>query len=147
MRKILMLTLLLCACHPIEEEPAASAVGGLKKVVLESEADLQRLRDSGAELIVIEKDYVIVRVENTAMAETFNLQTFEENELVQRLVKIPLSDSLGLQPIVDNGLDLWSHEDEVAIARAFDIQIERLRKLGYSVEVIAQDASRREEQK
>ncbi len=65
--------------------------------------------------------------------------------MVQRLVKIYLKDSTDLQKVVNSGVDLWEVKADTAVARAFDIYIERLREAGLSVKIIARDASQMEE--
>lgn len=144
MQKTLLLALILAfACGPAEQPAAGTSAEGLRKVAITNPADVEKLRDSGAEIIVLETDYAIIRAGNSTAAASFTLLPFSEEEMVQRLVKVQLTDSLGLQPVVDAGLDFWKVENGKAVARAFDIHIENLRTMGYEVEIVARDASQR----
>ncbi len=120
---------------------------GLKKVRYSSQAEVQQLRQVGAEIIVQQPDYVIIRTDSIQGTLSVQLEAFTEAELVQRLVQISLSDSGDVQTIVDTGVDLWEVKDSTAIAQAFDIYIEKLRQSGFTVEIIAEDARNREEPK
>jgi hypothetical protein len=81
------------------------------------------------------------------MLQTQGLKSepIQEADMVQRLVKIQLKDSTDLQTIVNSGVDLWQVKGDTAIARAYDIYIERLKQAGLSVTIIARNASKMEE--
>jgi len=137
---ITTILLLLCLACGTEEPQQAQAVG-LQKIAIESQEDVDRLRDAGAEIIVQEDDYVIVRAKNMVQARELGGVPIEESDLVQRLIRVTPGDSGDLQKAVDVGIDLWKVRDDTLIARAFDIYIEKLRELGFDVEILARDAS------
>jgi len=147
MMKILMgilSLLLLFSCSPKVEQQSA---GGLKKISYSSNEQLQAIKDAGAEIIVQEPDYVIVRTDNMLQALSVSSTPIQESDMVQRLVRIQLKDSTSLQTVVDTGVDLWQVVDDTVIARAFDLYINKLRAAGLKVEIMAQDASKWEGEK
>ncbi len=113
---------------------------GLLKVRYEDESELESLRQSGAQIIVKEKDYVVVRLTSEVAVQNIVGEKISESDLVQRLVYIALKDSGDVQKIVDTGLDLWEVKGDTAIARAFDLYIEELRKAGFFVKVVEENA-------
>ncbi len=144
-----MLMLGLAACNtqpqPSVQQVATSSTNALKKISYKSAEELQRLRDSGAEIIVQQADYVIVRTDSaTVSAFAANATTAQEQDLIQRLAHVQLRDPSDVQRIVDSGVDLWEVNADTAIVRAFDIQLERLRQAGMSLRVVKTDASKEE---
>ena len=134
-----VLTLAACTSQP-SSSPGAT---GLKKIRWRTPEDLQKLRAAGAEIIVQQSDYVIVRVDSTSVSAlaAVPVEPVHEVDLVQRLVHIKIDTAHTVQQIVDAGLDLWSAEGDSAIARAYDIQLERLRQAGFELRVVEQDAN------
>jgi hypothetical protein len=116
---------------------------GMKKIRYRTPEELQKLRAAGAEIIVQQSDYVIVRVDSTSVSALATVPTepMQESDLVQRLVHIKTDSAHSVQQIVDAGVDLWEAAGDTAIGRAYDIQLERLRQAGFEVRVIAQDAN------
>lgn len=138
---VLMSLLLVCvACEPQQVTTQLSA--GLHKVVRPTTEQIERLRDLGAELVVQEQDYIIIRTEETLEAVSVSTQPVQESDFVHRLVHVHLQDSTSLQKVVNTGVDLWSVENDTAIARAFDIDIRELRDADLDVRIVAQDASK-----
>jgi len=129
-----------------EQQPQQAQSQQLQKVYYKSADEVQKLRDAGAEIIVQQPDYVIIKTGKMIAAQDVKSEPIKESDLIQRLVKIYLKDSTDLQTAVNSGIDLWEVKNDTAIARAYDIYIEALRKAGLSVEIIAQNASQREEQ-
>ena len=113
---------------------------GLRKISYKNDAELQQLRDTGAEIIVQEHDYVIVRTDSRITALSLDSEPIEEADLVQRFVHIILTDSSDLQKIANIGIDLWQVKGDTVIARAFDTYIEQLRQAGFTVKIIASDS-------
>lgn len=140
----LLSLLLLFSCSPKVEQQSA---GGLKKISYSSNEQLQALKDAGAEIIVQEPDYVIVRTDDMLQALSVKSTPIKEADLVQRLVHIQLKDSTSLQTVVNAGVDLWQVVGDTAIARAYDLYINKLRAAGLDVKIIAQDASKWEGEK
>lgn len=137
----LFLALFIASCQ--SPQPSAKSASGLRKIKYSSTEELARIRQAGAEIIVQEPDYVIIRVDSTMTAAlALPAETLQEKDLVQRLVYITLQDSTSVQQIVDAGLDLWETRGDTAIARAFDIQLEKLQEAGFSFQIIAADADK-----
>lgn len=126
-----------CKSRPAPQQPAT----GLQKIYYQSEADLAQLRAAGAEIVVQQPDYVVVRLDSAARTLAMPLQPITEQDLVQRLIRVLLVDSTSLQRVVNTGVDLWEVRGDTLIARAYDLYIEKLRAAGFSVEIIAEDAS------
>ncbi len=140
---LLLVIIFLMSCK--SEQPQQAQPRGLQKIYYKNQDEIQQLRKAGAEIIVQEPDYVIVRTDSMLQTQTFKLESIKEADMVQRLVKIYLKDSTDLQKVVNSGVDLWEVKADTAVARAFDIYIERLREAGLSVKIIARDASQMEE--
>jgi biotin operon repressor len=148
MRLFLFMLLLagFAACQPEpSQQPTEATANGLKKLRNPTEEQIRQLREAGAEIIVQEPGYIIVRTDNVTQELTaFNFEAISEKDLVQRLVHVILQDTSQLQQVVDTGVDFWELKGDTAIARAFDIHIEQLRAAGFTVEIIARDASKRD---
>lgn len=131
--------LLLAACST--PSPSAKGPAGLRKISYANAAELERLRQTGAEIIVQQPDYVVIRTDSAQLAAlALTSQPAQEQDLVQRLVAIVLRDSTSLQTVVDSGVDLWEARGDTAVARAFDMQLEKLRQEGLAITVIAENA-------
>jgi len=141
----LLLACLMFAFCQSEQQPQQAQSQQLQKVYYKSEQEVQKLRDAGAEIIVQQPDYVIIKTGKMVGAQDVKSEPIKELDMIQRLVKIYVKDSTDLQTVVNSGIDLWEVKNDTAIARAYDIYIDALRKAGLSVEIIAQDASKREE--
>ncbi len=107
----------------------------LKKIRYGSQEEIQQLRKSGADIIVLEEDYAIIRIHDKAKTRSFPAEKVKEEDFVQRLVYIHLKNSDDIQDVVDLGVDVWEVKDLVVIASALDIYIERLREKGFIVEI------------
>ncbi len=131
--------LLLAACST--PSPSAKGPAGLRKISYANAAELERIRQTGAEIIVQQPDYVVIRTDSAQLAAlALASQPAQEQDLVQRLVAIVLRDSTSLQTVVDSGVDLWEARGDTAVARAYDIQLEKLRREGLAITVIAENA-------
>ncbi len=138
---IFILACFMVSCQ--SPQPSAKSASGLRKMKYSSAEELARIRQTGAEIIVQQPDYVIVRVDSTMPAAlALAAEALQEKDLVQRLVYITLQDSTSLQKIVDAGVDFWETRGDTAIARAFDIQLKRLQEAGFSCQIIAADADK-----
>jgi biotin operon repressor len=142
---LLFVCLIFAFCQS-EQQPQQAQSQGLQKVYYKSQDEIQKLRDAGAEIIVQQPDYVIIKTDKMIAAQDVKSEPIKESDMIQRLVKIYVKDSTDLQTVVNSGIDLWEVKNDTAIARAYDIYIEALREAGLSVEIIAQNASQREEQ-
>lgn len=141
---ILSACLIFAFCQS-EQQPQQAQSQGLQKVYYKSQDEIQNLRQAGAEIIVQEPGYVVIRTDKMLQTHGLKLEPIQEVDMVQRLVKIALKDSTDLQTIVNSGVDLWEVKNDTAVVRAFDIYIERLKEAGLSVAIIAQNASKMEE--
>lgn len=141
----LLFACLIFAFCQSEQQPQQAQSQGLQKVYYKNQEEVQKLRDAGAEIIVQEPDYVIIKTNKMMTTHAIKSEPIKESDMIQRMVKIYLKDSTDLQTVVNSGIDLWEVKNDTAVARAYDIYIEALRKAGLSVEIIAQNASKREE--
>jgi hypothetical protein len=141
----LLFACLIFAFCKTEQQPQQAQSKALQKIYYKSPEEVQKLRQAGAEIIVQQPDYVIVRTDSMLQIQGLKSEPIQEADMVQRLVKIYLKDSTDLQTIVNSGVDLWQVKGDTAIARAYDIYIDRLKKAGLSVTIIAKNASKMEE--
>ncbi len=142
---LLLLVCLIFAFCQSEQQPQQAQKAGLQKVYYKNQEEIQNLRNIGAEIIVQEPDYVVIRTDKMLQTHDLKSEPIEEADLVQRLVKIHLKDSTDLQKVVNTGVDLWQVKNDTAVVRAFDIYIEQLKQAGLSVEIIAENASKMKE--
>jgi hypothetical protein len=138
----LLLACLIFAVCQSEQQPQQAQSQGLQKVYYKNPEEIQNLRNAGAEIIVQEPDYVVIKTDKMVQTHGLKLETIQETDLVQRLVKIHVKDSTDRQIVVNSGVDLWEMKEDIAIARAYDIYIAKLREAGLIVEIIADDASK-----
>ena len=131
---------LFFACQ--QENITTQLDAGLHKIVNPTPEQIERLRELGTEIIVQEEDYIIIRADASIEAVTVTTQPVEEADFIHRLIRVPLDDSTALQTVVNAGVDLWTVQNDTAIARAFDIDIREIRNAGLDVLVVAQDASK-----
>jgi len=141
---LLFIFMIFAFCQP-EQQPQQAQSQGLRKIYYKNQQEVQQLRQAGAEIIVQEPDYVIIRTDSMLQALSVKSDPIEETDLVQRLVKIHVKDSQDIQTVANSGIDLWEVKGDTALGRAFDIYIERLKKAGLSVKIVAEDASKWEE--
>lgn len=141
----LLFACLIFAFCQSEQQPQQAQTAGLQKVYYKNPEEVQNLRNAGAEIIVQQPDYVVIRTNKMLQTHGLKSEPIQEADLVQRLVKIAIRDSSDLQTIVNSGVDLWEVKNDTAVVRAFDIYIEQLKQAGLSVEIIAQNASKLEE--
>jgi len=133
------LALAFCACT---SQPASGPATGLRKVRYRTPEELQKLRDAGVDIVVQQSNYVIVRVDSTKVTALAAVPTeaVQERDLVQRLVHIKIDSTHVLQQVADAGLDVWEVQGDTVVARAYDLQLERLRQAGFTWREVAQDA-------
>ena len=141
---ILLACLVFAFCQS-QQQPQQAQSQGLQKIYYKNQDEIQNLRDAGADIIVQEPDYVVIRTDKMLQTHGLKSEPIQEVDLVQRLVKIALKDSSDLQTVVNTGVDLWEVKNDTAVVRAFDIYIEQLKQAGLSVEIIANNASKMEE--
>lgn len=132
---------ILLACGTKKPEPAGTQA--LQKVEIKTADDVEKLKAAGAEIVVQEKDYVIIRTDSMLSVQSISGQPVEEADFVQRLIMVVATDSGDLQKIVDTGIDLWHVKNDTVIARAFDLYIEKLNSMGFDVRILDEDAGNR----
>lgn len=138
---IMFACLIFVVCQS-EQQPQQAQSQGLQKVYYKNQDEIQNLRNAGAEIIVQEAAYVVIKTDKMLQTHGLKSEAIQETDMVQRLVKIIVKDSTDRQTVVNSGVDLWEMKSDTAIARAYDIYIEQLRKAGLTVEIIAKDASK-----
>jgi hypothetical protein len=138
---ILLACLIFVVCQS-DQQPQQAQSQGLQKVYYKNQDEIQNLRNAGAEIIVQADDYVVIKTDKMLQTHGLKSEAIQETDLVQRLVKIHVKDSTDRQTVVNSGVDLWEMKSDTAIARAYDIYIDHLRKAGLTVEIIANDASK-----
>jgi hypothetical protein len=115
----------------------------LVKIDLKSSSDADSLLAHGFELIVVEPEYVIARLNSQSARQVQNMSlpmsTFDEKELVQRLIRVVIQDSTDLSELGNTGIDIWEVRGDTVIAQAFDNYIRRIESLAYEVEIVEQD--------
>lgn len=139
---IAFMTFCLCLACDQGSQMQQSASGGLRKVKITGTEDVARLKQAGAEIIVQESDYVVVRTDKMVTALAVPSEAIAESDLVQRLIHVFLMAPGDLDRVVNQGIDLWEVKGDTVVARAFDLYIHKLQEAGFRVEIIAQDASK-----
>jgi hypothetical protein len=139
--------LLAMACASPEQKVSSSSAG-LRKVMITSQADVEKLRGLGLDIIVEEKNYVVVRQDSTrirALEEASIASTpAQETDLVQRMVKVHFSSREQLQQIIDLGMDVWEVSGDSLLARAYDYHLARLQADTVRYRVVEQHAGKKE---
>jgi len=112
----------------------------LVKIPLKDSAITDSLIHLGMDVIVIEKDYIIARLENQDVARvqtmSLNMETFTEEELVQRLITVVMKEKSDLRELSDIGIDIWQVRGDTVVAQAYDKYIRQIQEKGYSVEIV-----------
>ena len=133
-----------CQEAPKEEaEPTAAAQPQIRKIPISDRTLADSLRRAGLDVLVVEDDYVVVRLQPTEMqrVQQMNLpiEPLSEQELVQRLVKIPVTGKADVDKLVNLGLDVWEVRGDTVVAQVFDKHIFEAEKLGFRVQIVERD--------
>ncbi|MGH1365898.1 MAG: hypothetical protein ACRBF0_20235 [Calditrichia bacterium] len=145
---IFLIVAFLTGCATPEPVEALSTGKGLRKVPTADAATIEKLTNAGAEILVKQPDYIIIRIDGMQAVQAVNTVQLNEADLIQRVVEIQLQDSTSVQTIVDMGIDLWDVEENKAVAQAYDLHITRLRDAGFTVAILEENSqTRREENK
>ena len=144
MRYITILFLFCVLLISCSEQPApeAQSAGTLQRIDNLSDSQIEELKAAGAEIIVRESDYVVVRTTNMTKPMAFAGETIRETDMVQRLVHIHFQDTTALQQIMNSGIDFWQVDGDTVVARAFDYHIDNLKDAGFSIRIVASNASK-----
>ncbi len=146
----LLLLLVFIACGQKQEKAgrpvsmeAFSSGPKLVKIPVTDPARIDSLISKGFEVIVAETGYAVVRLDSEGAqavnAMSLNMQAVQETELVQRLIRVVMSDPADLQNIGNTGVDIWEVKGDTVIAQAYDIYIRKIKAAGFPVEIIEQD--------
>ena len=140
---VLIISTLLIVLLFLPNQTLSGTQRMLAKIMIQNENDLNVLQNMGLEPLIIEKDYVIIRINKEKKVQIedagFVAVTPQEEDLVLRLIKIPVSMKSAPETISSlhtMGLDIWETREDYIIALAFDKQIKQLKNSGFSVEVL-----------
>jgi hypothetical protein len=150
MKKVLALIVLgfvLMACENQDVQNGQNVQGGLQKITNPTESQIHQLRDAGADIIVRQPDYIVIRTTDMTEPLAFSAESIAEKDLVQRLVHIYAPDTTAKQTAINSGIDFWHVDGDTIVARAYDLYIDRLRDAGLDVRIVSQDASEWVEEK
>lgn len=151
MGKLLLMSfgvIMFAACR--QQQPATTPpTGGLRKISVADSQAVERIRQSGAKILVQQPDYIVAYLDSvpadqvTALAAESN--PAGEQDLVQRLVRIHYADKAQLQQIIDLGVDVWEVQSDSVTARVYDLHLEQLQQSGFVYRIIKMDASAQED--
>lgn len=142
---------LIIACQSSTGEQAESRISQeikstmtqIKKIPINNKAEADSLIKLGIDVIVVEDNYVAARIQQGDLAkiQTTNYKTepIREEELIQRLVKIPVEDNSKVTTLANLGMDIWEVKKDTVIAQVFDKQIREAEVKGFTVEIIARN--------
>lgn len=139
----------LIACASPEQKTSSSA--GLRKVMITSQDDVEKLRGLGLQIIVQEENYVVIRQDSTQIRQlqdaAITTTPIQETDLVQRLVKVRYTSREQLQQIIDLGIDVWEvdSESDSLLARVFDSHLASLQADSIGYRVVEQYAGKKKE--
>lgn len=132
------------ACQNGEQaQEAESNVRPLRKIPIENKEVADTLRQQGLDVIVVEDNYLVVRMHksDSAKVRSLNLEMepIREEDLVQRLVKIPIGEKSDANDLAGFGMDIWEVREDTVVAQVFDSQIFAAREKGYEVVIVARN--------
>ena len=121
-------------------QPSTASGPQIVKIPITRAAQVDSLRNSGIDILVVEDNYIAVRVaagdEVKVQALQLKTEPIKETELVQRLVRIAGVDRTRIQELVDLGIDVWEVEGDAVTAQVYDKHIWEIEKLGFPVEIL-----------
>lgn len=120
-------------------ELAKSGDYNVRKVPIKGPKDIDTIASTNVVVQVTEPDYLIVvgtKRELQKIAELgFELLDAPMRDRKQRYIKVKVTTDKEKQYVADHISDIWQIADGVAVGRAFDYQIDWLRKQGFTVKV------------
>jgi hypothetical protein len=104
-----------------------------------SDADIARIQEAGGRVIQREPTHVVAQLTQKQLKalsrEGVAYRLIQEGDLVPRFVRIEAPDEGSVRLVVGTGIDIFEIRDKIVIGRAFDDQIETLRRQGLQVEI------------
>jgi arginyl-tRNA synthetase len=92
------------------------------------------------DVVVVEEDYIIARLSGQDAVRvqkmSLKMETFKEEELVQRLIKVVMKKKSDLQELSNTGIDIWEVKEDTVLAQAYDKYIRQIQEKGYAVEIV-----------
>ena len=108
-----------------------------KKILRDVSVDLNKIRAQVEKIIVIEPNYIVIKIAPDKKIPQINLVDVQESDFVQRKIKIIVRDNNELKAILQSGLDIWDKRQGSITGQAFDYQIEELTNIGINVELLS----------
>jgi hypothetical protein len=104
-----------------------------------SEDVIARVRAIGADLIQREPDYIVVQATERQLdamkRQQIDYRLIQERDLAPRFVRIAAPDRGSVALVVGAGIDIFEIREGIVTGRAFDSQIETLRRQGLKVDI------------
>lgn len=142
---IFFVLIMLWSCQGAGEKQTSQAekLPHLEKIPITSKAQADSLIQAGVDVIVVEDHYVIARINPADLSilakQDLKMEPFKEDELVQRLVNIPVTDKSQVTELAGLGMDIWQVRADTVVAQVFDSQIRAARAKGFQVTVVEQN--------
>jgi arginyl-tRNA synthetase len=112
----------------------------LVKIPIKDSAVSDSLISYGMDVVVVEEDYIIARLSGQDAVRvqkmSLKMETFKEEELVQRLIKVVMKKKSDLQELSNTGIDIWEVKEDTVLAQAYDKYIRQIQEKGYAVEIV-----------
>lgn len=112
----------------------------LVRIPITAPTQADSLMQLGFDVIVIEKDYLIARLDSAGaigiQSMNLNMVTIQESDLVQRLIRVIMTQKSDLAELSNTGIDIWQVHGDTVVAQAYDKYIRQIRQKGYSVEIV-----------
>ncbi len=137
---LFLLSIFLFSCAEKQQVESQQA-GGLQKIDNPTETQIEQLEKAGADIIVREPNYIVIRTANMSEPMAFVSRPIQEQDFKQRLIHVYVPDSTALQTVINSGVDFWQVDGDTAVVRAFDLYINNLKDAGLDIRIVAQDAN------
>ncbi|MFQ5675964.1 MAG: hypothetical protein ACE5G1_08720 [bacterium] len=132
-----------CQQKPGEQQTPQAALRAdmpqLKKIAIASKADVDRLIEQGLDVIVVEENYVVVRLDESGDAQIKALdlkaEPIQESDLVQRLAEIVVNSKSDVSELSNLGIDIWEVRGDTVLAQVFDKHLRQIKEKGYAVQI------------
>ncbi|MFQ5651125.1 MAG: hypothetical protein ACE5IY_14385 [bacterium] len=126
--------------EPQERDPN---VPQMQKIAISSRTEADSLITAGVDVIVVERDYVVARLRQeevaTLRAGGLRAELATESDLVQRLVKVAITDRAQATEMASLGVDIWEVAGDTVVAQAYDKYIRQLEERGLFVKVVEEN--------